>query len=127
MSHHSQRVCVHITQAIRTVNVPGRFTVQEGFGVCFLTLKESDNPNPLKSYKISQKLSPKHAACGVAQLSYPIYKHEKACLSKQPQWRAAGDPRLARAGPGSEPPAPVGEGGRKGDFFCTFPPNPRKC
>ena len=54
------------------------------------------NPNTLKSSKISQKLSPKHAACGVAQSPYPIYRHGKACLSKQPPWRAAGDLRLAR-------------------------------
>ena len=54
------------------------------------------NPNTIKSYKILQKLSPKHAAHGVAQSTYPIYRHRKACLSKQPPWRAAGDPRLAR-------------------------------
>ena len=50
----------------------------------------------IKSYKILQKLSPKHAAHGVAQSTYPIYRHGKACLSKQPPWRAAVDPRLAR-------------------------------
>ena len=54
------------------------------------------NPNTIKSYKILQKLSPKHAAHGVAQSTYPNYRHGKACLSKQPPWRAAGDPRLAR-------------------------------
>ena len=42
------------------------------------------------------KLSPKHAACGVLQSPYPIYRQGKACLSKQLPWRAAGDPRLAR-------------------------------
>ena len=42
------------------------------------------NPNTIKSYKILQKLSPKHAAHGVVQLTYPIYRHGKACLSKQP-------------------------------------------
>ena len=52
--------------------------------------------NPIKCYKISQKLSPKHAARGVAQSPYPIYRHGKACLSKQSPWRAAGNPRLAR-------------------------------
>ena len=56
----------------------------------------SYNPNTLKSYKILQKLSPKHAAHGVAQSTYPNSRHGKACLSKQPPWRAAGDPRLAR-------------------------------
>ena len=40
-------------------------------------------PNTLESYKILQKLSPKHAAHGVAQSPYPIYRHRKACLSKQ--------------------------------------------
>ena len=54
------------------------------------------NPNTIKSYKILQKLSPKHAAHGVAHSTYPIYRHGKACLSKQPPWRAAGDPRLER-------------------------------
>ena len=63
------------------------------------------NPNTIKSYKISQKLSPKHAARGVAQSPYPIYRHGKACLSKQPPWCAAGDPCLAcgMAGPGFGP------------------------
>ena len=53
--------------------------------------KVTINPNTIKSYKIyiksykiSQKLSPKHAALVVAQLPYPIYRHRKACLSKQP-------------------------------------------
>ena len=55
-----------------------------------------NNPNSIRSYKIVQKLSPKHAARGVAQSPYPIYRRGKACLSKQPPWRAAGDPRLAR-------------------------------
>ena len=42
------------------------------------------NSNTIKSYKILQKLSPKHTAQGVAQSPYPIYRHGKACLSKQP-------------------------------------------
>ena len=54
------------------------------------------NPNAQKSYKISQKLSLKHATLGVVQLPYPIYSHAKAYLSKQLPWCAAGDPRLAR-------------------------------
>ena len=66
------------------------------------------NPNTIKSYKISQKLSPKHAALGVAQSPYPIYRHRKACLSKQPPWRAAGDPHLARSRSRIRAPAPVG-------------------
>ena len=97
-----------------------------------------NNPNTIKSYKILQKLSPKHAAHGVAQSIYPIYRHGKACLSKQPPWRAAGDPSPStRQVPGSSP----GSGGRaacafflhppflppSGDsFFRTFPTNPTK-
>ena len=48
------------------------------------------NPNTQKSYKILQRLSPKHAERGVAQSTYPIYSHGKAGLSKQLPWRAAG-------------------------------------
>ena len=40
------------------------------------------NPITLKSYKISQNLSPKPAGRGVAQSPYPIYRHGKACLFK---------------------------------------------
>ena len=95
------------------------------------------NPNTIKSYKIIQKLSPKHAARGVVQSPYPIYRHGKACLSEQPPWRAAGDPRLAcgrsrvRApGPASaartfflHPPflPPSGD-----SFFRNFPTKPAK-
>ena len=48
------------------------------------------NPNTQKSYKISQKQSPKlkHAACGVVQSPYPIYSHGKTYLSKQLLWLA---------------------------------------
>ena len=53
------------------------------------------NPNAQKSYKMLQKLSPKHAVSGVAQSPYPIYSHGKACLNNLP-WSAAGDPHLAR-------------------------------
>ena len=67
-----------------------------------------NNPNTIKAYKILQKLSPKHAAHGVAQSTYPIYKHGKACLSKQPPWRAAGDPRLARGRSRVRAPGPAG-------------------
>ena len=62
---------------------------------CDVALCNVINPNTTKSHQISQKLSPKHAARGVAQSPYPIYRHGKACLSKQPSWHAAGDPRLA--------------------------------
>ena len=96
------------------------------------------NPNTIKSYKISQKLSPKHAARGVAQSPYPIYRHGKACLSKQPPWPAAGDPPLAR---GRTQVEPWSSQARCAHFFSTLssfllweivffapsPPTPRKC
>ena len=66
------------------------------------------NSNSIKSYKIVQKLSPKHAARGVAQSPYPTYRHGKVCLSKQPTWRAAGDPRLARGRSRVRAPGPAG-------------------
>ena len=78
------------------------------------------NPNSIRSYKIIQKLSPKHAARGVAQSPYPIYRHGKACLSKQPPWRAAGDPRLARSRSRVRAPGP--EGALHALFFSTLPP-----
>ena len=77
------------------------------------------NPNTIKSYKILQKLSPKHAAHGVAQSTYPIYRHGKACLSKQPPWRAAGDPRLARGRSRVRAPGPAGT--LRVLFFSTLP------
>ena len=100
--------------------------------------KISHNPNTIKSYKILQKLSPKHAAHGVAQSTYPIYRHGKACLSKQPPWRAAGDPRLARSRSRVRAPGPAGALHtlffstlpsfllREISFFHTFPTNPAK-
>ena len=97
-----------------------------------------NNPNTIKSYKILQKLSPKHAAHGVAQSTYPNYRHGKACLSKQPPLACSGGPSPStRQVPGSSP----GSGGRaarafflhppflppSGDsFFRTFPTNPAK-
>ena len=84
----------------------------------FLSHKKH-NPNTTKSYKILQKLSPKHAAHGVAQSPYPIYRHGKACLSKQPPWRAAGDPRLARGRYRVWATAPAGA--LRMLFFSTLP------
>ena len=97
-----------------------------------------NNPNTINSYKILQKLSPKHAAHGVAQSTYPNYRHGKACLSKQPLLACSGGPSSStRQVPGSSP----GSGGRaarafflhppflppSGDsFFRTFPTNPAK-
>ena len=97
-----------------------------------------NNPNTIKSYKILQKLSPKHAAHGVAQSTYPNYRHGKACLSKQPPWRAAGDPRLARGRSRVRTPGPAGALSvlffstlpsfllPEIVFFRTFPTNPAK-
>ena len=77
------------------------------------------NPNSIGSYKIVQKLSPKHAARGVAQSPYPTYRHGKACLSKQPPWRAAGDPHLTRSRSRVRAPGPVGT--LCALFFSTLP------
>ena len=93
------------------------------------------NPNTIKSYKILQKLLPKHAAHGVAQSTYPIYRHGKACLSKQPPGvqMGTGPSPSTRQVPGSSP----GPGRCTAHtffsslpssfrFFCTFPTNPAK-
>ena len=86
----------------------------------FLDLYFSNaNPNSIIHHQTSQKLSPKHAARGVAQLPYPIYRHGKACLSKQPPWRAAGDPRLARGRSRVRAPGPAGA--LRALFFSTLP------
>ena len=77
------------------------------------------NPNTIKSCKILQKLSPKHAVHGVAQSPYPIYRHGKACLSKQPPWRAAPDPRLACDRSRVRAPGPAGM--LHTLFFSTLP------
>ena len=77
------------------------------------------NPNSIRSYKIVQKLSPKHAARGIAQSPYPTYTHGKACLPEQPPWRAAGDPRLARGRSRVRAPGPVGA--LRVLFFSTLP------
>ena len=52
--------------------------------------------------------TPKHAARGVTQSPYPIYRHGKACLSKQPPWCAAGDPPLACGRSRVRAPGPAG-------------------
>ena len=77
------------------------------------------NPNTTKSYKILQKLSPKHSAHGVAQSTYPNYRHGKACLSKQPPLACSWGPSpTTRQVPGSSP----GSGGRAARaFFSTLP------
>ena len=108
-------------------------------GLLYTTSMVYNNPNTIKSYKILQKLSPKHAAHGVAQSTYPNYRHGKAGLSKQPQWRAAGDPRLARGRSRVRAPGPAGA--LRALFFSTLPsfllpeivffapspPTPQKC
>ena len=95
--------------------------------------------NSITHHQTSQKLSPKHAARGVAQSPYPIYRHGKACLSKQPPWHAAGGPRLARRRSRVQAPGPAGALRalffstipsfllREIVFFAPSPPNPRKC
>ena len=107
-------------------------------GLLYTTGMVYNNPNTIKSYKILQKLSPKHAAHGVAQSTYPNYRHGKACLSKQPPWRAAGDPRLARGRSRVRAPGPAGALRAlffsplpsfllpEIVFFRTFPTNPAK-
>ena len=60
-----------------------------GYVPCTENLVGVLNPNTLKSYKISQKLSPKHAARGVAQ---------SPTLSKQPPRHAAGGPHPGGGG-----------------------------
>ena len=88
-------------------------------GLLYTTSMVYNNPNTIKSYKILQKLSPKHAAHGVALSTYPNYRHGKACLSKQPPWRAAGDPRLARGRSRVRAPGPAGA--LRALFFSTLP------
>ena len=77
------------------------------------------NPNSIRSYKIVQKLSPKHAARGVAQSPYPIYRHGKASLSEQPPMACSwGSLPSTRQVLGSSP----GPGGRAARaFFSTLP------
>ena len=77
------------------------------------------SPNSITHHQTSQKLSPKHAARGVVQSPYPTYRHGKACLSEQPPWRAAGDPRLARGRSRVRAPGPAGA--LRALFFSTLP------
>ena len=81
----------------------------------------SHNLNTIKSYKILQKLSPKHTAHGVAQSPYPIYRHGKACLSKQPPLVCSpGHSPSTRQVPDSSPgPRRV----RCARFFFLLPPS----
>ena len=150
------RSCFNLVKSVnqyrlhRTVRHPtrayNRTIVTKGLFIMFpsvnkITIKDKlilqVNPNTIKSYKILQKLSPKHAAHGVAQSTYPNYRHGKACLSKQPPWHAAGDPRLARGRSRVLAPGPAGALRAfflhppflppSGDsFFHTFPTNPAK-
>ena len=77
------------------------------------------NPNIIKSYKILQKLSPKHAAHGVAQSTYLSIGTERlACLNSLPGVQL-GDPRLARGRSRVRAPGPGGR--HAGAFFSTLP------
>ena len=117
----------------------GALVFQAGYYPCKRTFKTHPNPNSIIHHQTSQKLSPKHTARGVAQSPYPIYRRGKACLSKQPPWRAAGDPRLGRGRSWVRAPGPAGALRalffsnlpsfllREIVFFAPSPPNPRKC
>ena len=106
---------------------------------CLIQILGEHNPNTIKSHKIVQKLSPKHAAHGVGQSTYHIYRHGKACLSKQTPWHAAGVPCQACGRSRVRAPAstcalhalyfstlpflpPSGD-----VFFAPSPPTPQKC
>ena len=129
ISHQYQPFCMYI----KDLNPTWQLLTMLRLVVCLYFL----NPNSIRSYKIVQKLSPKHAARGVAQSPYPIYRHGKASLSEQPPWRAAGDPRLARGrsrvralGPAGAPRALFFSTLpsfllREIVFFAPSPPNPR--
>ena len=97
---------------------PSFFPFSKTWHTCTL-ICYSLNPNSIIHHQTSQKLSPKHAARGVAQSPYPIYRHGKACLSKQPPWRAAGDPRLAR---GRSRVRALGPAGAPAPAFFLHPP-----
>ena len=87
------------------------------------------NPNTIKSYKILQKLSPKHAAHGVAQSTYPNYRHGKAACLNSPPGVQRGTLAQHAAGPGFEPRA---QRARSARFFSPpslpshLPQQPRK-
>ena len=110
MSIHISNLCKTVNFYIRNVWRVRRFIIQDAchHGVRRLVVLSRINPNSIIHHQTSQKLSSKHAARGVAQSPYPIYRHGKACLSKQPPWRAAGDPRLARGRSRVRAPGPAG-------------------
>ena len=99
-------------------------------GLLYTTSLVHNNPNTLKSYQISQK----NAACGVAQLPNPIYRHGKVCLSTSMACSWGPSPSMPQV-PGSSPrprrctahtlfPILLSFLLREIVFFCTFPTNP---
>ena len=97
------------------------------------------NPNTIKSYKILQKLSPKHAAPGVVQLPYPstLYTERLACLNN-PHHACSWGPSLSTRQVQGSSPSPRGHAAHNFFlhrpfllweivFFAPSPPTLRKC
>ena len=115
------RIENNFKELLKALKIVSKYNVDGQFHIKKLNKPSwtCNNPNSIRSYKIVQKLSPKHAARGIAQSPYPTYRHGKACLSKQPPWRAAGDPRLARGRSRVWAPGPAGA--LRALFFSTLP------
>ena len=82
--------------------------------------------NPITLWNLTKfQKTIKHAAWGVAQSPYPIYRYGKACFSKQPPWLAAGDPRLARGRSCFFSPPSLPSSFRRYFFVAHSPPTPQ--